>query len=71
MVTCVAVAELLLGAALYFIMYKFILDKDPDQATTYTPAATHDPTPSVVTNPQQVTPSHATAIAWAEANRKY
>lgn len=60
-VTVVAVAELLLGAAIYFIMYKFILDKDPDQATTYTPAATHDPTQSVPTQP--VTTSHATTIA--------
>ncbi|XP_034481286.1 uncharacterized protein LOC117786963 [Drosophila innubila] len=46
-ILCVAIAELLLGAALYFIMYKFILDKDPDQATTYTPAKTIDRTPSV------------------------
>ncbi|KAH8410702.1 hypothetical protein KR222_008138 [Zaprionus bogoriensis] len=62
-VTCVAIAELLLGAALYFIMYKFILDKDPDQATTYTPAQTHDPTPSVPSTVQPVSPTHATTIA--------
>jgi len=72
-IVCVAIAELLVGAALYFIMYKFILDKDPDQATTYTPAQTHDPTPSVQhsISPQPVqpvqhvqpAPSHATEIA--------
>ncbi|KAH8365492.1 hypothetical protein KR093_001420 [Drosophila rubida] len=76
-VTCVAIAELILGAALYFIMYKFILDKEPDSAATYQPAQTHDPTPSVqhsITPAQTVhqvqpaqhvqpLPSHATEIA--------
>ncbi|XP_017863957.1 PREDICTED: uncharacterized protein LOC108614372 [Drosophila arizonae] len=76
-VTCVAVAELLLGAALYFAMYKIILDKEPEQASTYTPAPTHDPSsgtaqpvqpaqpmqPLHPVQPVPVTPSHATTIA--------
>ncbi|KAM8710273.1 hypothetical protein ACLKA7_016979 [Drosophila subpalustris] len=72
-ILCVAIAELLLGAALYFLMYKFILDKDPDQATTYTPAQTHDPpTPSVQhsiplqpmqpVQPAQVQPAHVQPV---------
>ncbi|EDV95579.1 uncharacterized protein LOC6558983 [Drosophila grimshawi] len=58
-VTVVAVAELLLGAALYFILYKVILDKEPEPASTYTPAPTHDPTP---TNVQPVQPAVHPAV---------
>ncbi|XP_017841139.1 uncharacterized protein LOC108598890 [Drosophila busckii] len=70
-IVCVAVGELILGAALYFALYKVILDKEPDHASTYTPAKTHDPTPSVpmpqptpqpAPQPVQPAPSHATAI---------
>ncbi|XP_030566912.1 uncharacterized protein LOC115766965 [Drosophila novamexicana] len=77
-VACVAVAELLLGAALYFAMYKIILDKEPEQASTYTPAPTHDSSADVQpahtvqpdtthtvqpVQPVQVAPTHATSIA--------
>ncbi|BFF98140.1 uncharacterized protein DMAD_06390 [Drosophila madeirensis] len=41
MIICVALAELIVGGALYFIMKKLILDKEPDDtATSYAPAAT-------------------------------
>ncbi|XP_034655183.1 uncharacterized protein LOC117892958 [Drosophila subobscura] len=41
LIICVALAELIVGGALYFIMKKVILDKEPeDTATSYTPAAT-------------------------------
>lgn len=40
LVTLIALSELLLGAVLYAVMYKFILTKDVDMATnTYTPAS--------------------------------
>ncbi|XP_017053041.1 uncharacterized protein LOC108096170 [Drosophila ficusphila] len=46
LVVCIALAELLIGGALYFILKKVILDQEPDEtaATSYTPAKTHDPT---------------------------
>ncbi|KAH8270382.1 hypothetical protein KR018_009301 [Drosophila ironensis] len=72
LIVCVAVGELVVGGALYFILKKVILDKEPDQTaasytpapTTYTPAQTHDPE-TVTPPPAQVTPTptHATAIA--------
>ncbi|KAH8266055.1 uncharacterized protein LOC110185252 [Drosophila serrata] len=69
MIVCIALAELLIGGALYFILKKVILDKEPDQGTssytpapaapsTYTPAPAHE-TATTVTP----TPTHATAIA--------
>ncbi|KAH8380077.1 hypothetical protein KR009_008790 [Drosophila setifemur] len=73
LIVCVALAELLVGGALYFILKKVILDKEPDETgtsytpapTTYTPAQTHDPATTVTPPPAQVTPTptHATAIA--------
>ncbi|KAH8349595.1 hypothetical protein KR084_002328 [Drosophila pseudotakahashii] len=42
LIVCVALAELLVGGALYFILKKVILDKEPeDTATSYTPAQGH------------------------------
>ncbi|XP_017070689.1 uncharacterized protein LOC108107630 [Drosophila eugracilis] len=70
LIVCVALAELLVGGALYFILKKVILDKEQDQtATTYTPAQTHEPattyTPAQTHETANVTPTptHATAIA--------
>ncbi|XP_023302521.2 LOW QUALITY PROTEIN: uncharacterized protein LOC111684558 [Lucilia cuprina] len=41
LVTVIALSELLLGAILYLVMYKFILTKDVEPTTnTYAPAAT-------------------------------
>ncbi|XP_030373122.1 uncharacterized protein LOC115623068 [Scaptodrosophila lebanonensis] len=57
LIVCVAVAELLVGGALYFVLYKVILTKESDQAATYTPAKTHET--AALTPP----PSHATEIA--------
>ncbi|EDV39021.1 uncharacterized protein Dana_GF25096 [Drosophila ananassae] len=72
LIVCIALAELLIGGALYFILKKVILDTEPDDKaasytpapTTYTPAQTHDPE-TVTPQPAQVTPTptHATAIA--------
>ncbi|EDW73520.1 uncharacterized protein Dwil_GK16604 [Drosophila willistoni] len=56
LIVCVAIAELLVGGALYFVMYKVILAKEPDEATTYTPAQTHETAASP-------TPTHATTVA--------
>ncbi|XP_016971020.1 uncharacterized protein LOC108038705 [Drosophila rhopaloa] len=71
LIVCIAVAELLIGGALYFILKKVILDKEPDQtATSYTPAKTHETaptyTPAQTHETANVTPtptSHATEIA--------
>ncbi|XP_037720230.1 uncharacterized protein LOC119553718 [Drosophila subpulchrella] len=39
LIVCVALGELLIGGALYIILKKVILDKEPDEtATSYTPA---------------------------------
>ncbi|EDW35121.1 GL18658 [Drosophila persimilis] len=74
MIICVALGELIVGGALYFIMKKLILDKEPDEtatsytpaattytpaATTYTPAQTHEPAAATPSPP----PTHATTIA--------
>ncbi|TMW52679.1 hypothetical protein DOY81_002258 [Sarcophaga bullata] len=41
LVTVIALAELLLGAILYVVMYKFIIAKDSESTTnTYAPAST-------------------------------
>eukprot|EP00099_Drosophila_melanogaster_P020878 NP_647939.1 uncharacterized protein Dmel_CG13704 [Drosophila melanogaster] len=71
LIVCVAVGELLIGGALYFILKKVILDKEPDQtaasytpaqthatATPYTPAQTHDPATATTYTPAQ---THETA----------
>ncbi|XP_073843641.1 hoka [Musca autumnalis] len=43
LVTLIGISELLLGAVLYFVLYKFILSKDYEPTTnTYAPAATND-----------------------------
>ncbi|KAI8041578.1 hypothetical protein M5D96_005843 [Drosophila gunungcola] len=71
LIVCIAVGELLIGGALYFILKKVILDKEPDPSpASYTPAINHETTPTYT--PAQthetanVTPtptSHATEIA--------
>ncbi|XP_075162555.1 hoka [Haematobia irritans] len=43
LVTLIGISELLLGAILYFVLYKFILSKDYEPTTnTYAPAATNE-----------------------------
>lgn len=43
LVTLIGISELLLGAVLYFVLYKFVLSKDYEPTTnTYAPAATNE-----------------------------
>lgn len=43
LVTLIGISELLLGAVLYFVLYKFVLTKDYEPTTnTYAPAATNE-----------------------------
>lgn len=43
LVTVIGIGELLLGAVLYFVLYKFVLTKDYEPTTnTYAPAATNE-----------------------------
>ncbi|XP_016964988.1 uncharacterized protein LOC108034568 [Drosophila biarmipes] len=47
LIVCVALTELLVGGALYFVLKKVILDKEPeDTATSYTPAQGHTTAPT-------------------------
>ncbi|XP_037940552.1 uncharacterized protein LOC119673361 [Teleopsis dalmanni] len=42
LVLLIAVSELLIGVILYFVLRRFILSKEVEQANTYAPAATHE-----------------------------
>lgn len=42
LVLLIAISELILGAALYFVMRKVILSKEVEQANTYAPAPTKE-----------------------------
>ncbi|XP_022230656.2 uncharacterized protein LOC111079700 [Drosophila obscura] len=56
LIICVAIAELIVGGALYFIMKKVILDKEPeDTATSYAPSATPYTPPATTYTPAATT----------------